>query len=98
LLLADNGVLDDFHRFAVFHRDEPGGADQVGLLEPDGLHLRIVILVAEMGPDELKIIRPVGHRVAHRESVLDLLKDQVGVDRQDDQRDIVIEFLTALQQ
>src|SRR4029453_1953152 len=57
---------DQLDRLAVLHRDQAGRPDEVGLLQPAGGHLLVVVLVAEVGPVQLEFVRPLWPEVGGR--------------------------------
>jgi hypothetical protein len=73
--------LNQFGRQRVLHRDQSGGADQVGLLDTVGSHFCRVVGVTEKVEDKLVVGRLLRQYPAHRQAVLDLCNYSLWEDR-----------------
>jgi hypothetical protein len=83
----------DLDRLAVFHRDEAGRTDEVGLRQAMQRHLRRIVLVAEHRLEHLDLVDAARPDLPHRQTVADLEAAQL---RQDRRAEVVFERLGIL--
>src|SRR5688572_5146516 len=74
---------------AVLHRHQPGGADQVALLDPHAGLLLGVLFEAEQRPDQLAVVDAARDHLPRPDRVEDLLQHEAGEDALDRVGDLV---------
>jgi hypothetical protein len=64
LFRAMDCSLDKIPHRAILHRDIAGGPDEIGLGQPEGGHIGIVLLETDIGPLQLGLVRSLGQNQA----------------------------------
>src|SRR5713101_1871489 len=79
--VADDSLLHEFNGVTILQRDKPRRTDQVGLLEANAAHLRVVVLVAQKGKDQFKPVGSFRQELPGRLGVRDAMHDQTRIER-----------------
>src|SRR5260370_38687536 len=73
LFRAMDRSLDKIPNRAILHGDIAGRPDEIGLGQPEGGHISIVLLETDIRPLQLGLVRSIGQNQAKRNAVLELL-------------------------